>query len=56
MNRFVVKTFGIGMLNLVSVIAFVMEVYFLFDGVGEALAPIVQVTENGQREFVWKTA
>lgn len=60
LNQYVAKTFGSNMLILVSVIAFVKEAQFVFDGVGEALTPIISVylgerTYQGVSE-VWKLA
>ena len=60
MNRFAVRMFGAGMLIMVSVIALVKETQLVFDGVGEAITPILSVylgEENypGVRE-VWGLA
>ena len=60
LNRYVVRNFGSDMLILVSVIAFVKEAQFLFDGVGDSVAPIISVylgekTYQGVNE-VWKLA
>ena len=60
LNRYVAGTFGSDMLILVSVIAFIKEVQIVFDGVGEALTPIISVylgerTYQGVSE-VWKLA
>lgn len=60
LNRYIAGTFGSNMLILVSVIAFVKEAQFMFDGVGEALTPIISVylgekTYQGVKE-VWKLA
>ncbi len=60
LNRYVVRNFGSDMLILVSVIAFIKEAQFLFDGVGDSVAPIISVylgekTYQGVNE-VWKLA
>ena len=60
LNRYVAGTFGSDMLILVSVVAFIKEVQFMFDGVGAALTPIISVylgerTYQGVSE-VWKLA
>ena len=60
LNRFVAGSFGSDMLILVSVIAFIKEAQFLFDGVGDSVAPIISVylgerTYQGVSE-VWKLA
>ena len=60
MNRFAVRMFGTDMLIMVSVIALVKEAQLVFDGIGEAITPILSVylgEENypGVRE-VWRLA
>lgn len=60
LNRYVAGAFGSDMLILVSVIAFIKEAQFLFDGVGDSVAPIISVylgekTYQGVSE-VWKLA
>ena len=60
MNRFAVRMFGPELLILVSVITLVKETQLVFDGIGEAITPILSVylgEENypGVRE-VWKLA
>lgn len=60
MNKYIAWTFGSEMLIIISIVSFVQEVQFLFDGVGTALTPIISVylgerTYNGVEE-VWKLA
>ncbi len=57
MNRYVIRSFGAGMLILASVVALVKEAQLIFDGIGEAVTPILSVylgekTYPGVRE-VW---
>ena len=59
-NFFVLKQFGTEMLILVSVITLVKEVQILFEGIGEAITPLISVYYGekccpGIRE-VWKLA
>jgi len=43
MNRYVIHAFGAEMLILVSVISLVRETQLLFDGIGEAVTPIMSI-------------
>ncbi len=42
-NRFIVSTFGAEMLILVAIILFVKEFQLVFDGIGEAITPLVNI-------------
>ena len=60
LGRYISGSFGSSMMILISVVAFIKEIQFAFDGVGVALTPIVSVylgekTYPGVSE-VWKLA
>lgn len=60
MNKYIIVHFGAGMIGMVSVIAFLRELQLVFDGVGEAITPIISIylSENcfdGVRK-IWKHA
>lgn len=60
LNRYIAMSFGSDMLILVSAVTFIKEAQFLFDGVGDSVAPIISIylgerTYQGVNE-VWKLA
>lgn len=42
-NRFIVSTYGVEMLILVSFILFIKEFQLVFDGIGEAITPLMNI-------------